>query len=57
MSCPRIWNTEKERPAKLNEKQSDRHLRREVKDKGDILLLLLLLLEEQHENSVAAVGK
>ena len=62
MSCPQIWSTEKERdrkkekvgdrPAKLNEKKSDRQLEREVKDKGDIFLF-----EKQHENFVAAVGK
>ena len=56
------WSTEKERdrkkekvgdrPAKLNEKKSDRQLEREVKDKGDIFLF-----EKQHENFVAAVGK
>ena len=40
------------RPAKLNEKKSDRQLEREIKDKGDSFLL-----EEQHENFVAAVGK
>ena len=62
MSCPRIWNIEREkdrekenvgdRPAKFNEKKSDRQLERERKDKGDIFSL-----EEQHENFVAAVGK
>ena len=39
MSCPQIWNIEKEkdrgkvgdRPAKLNEKKSDRELEREIK--------------------------
>ena len=46
LSCPQIWNTEKEkdrekekvgdRPAKLNEKKGDRHLEREMKIKGDI---------------------
>ena len=52
MSCPQIWNTEKDRekekvgkrPAKLNEKKSDRQLEREIKDKGDSFLL-----EEQRE--------
>ena len=43
MSCPRIWNIEKEkvgdRPAKLNEKKSDRGLEREIKDKGDIFFV------------------
>ena len=60
MSCPQIWNTEKDRekekvgkrPAKLNEKKSDRQLEREIKDKGDSFLL-----EEQRESFVAAVGK
>ena len=60
MSCPQIWSTEKERdrekekvgdrPAKLNEKKSDRQLEREIKDKGDIFLF-----EEQHENFVAEI--
>ena len=59
MSCPQIWNIEQEkdrekekvgdRPAKLNEKKSDRQLERDIKDKGDIFLL-----EEQHGNFVAA---
>ena len=45
MSCPKIWNVEKEkdrekekvgdRPAKLNEKKSNRELQRELKNKGD----------------------
>ena len=62
MSCPQIWNIEREkdrekenvgdRPAKFNEKKSDRQLEREIKDKGDIFSL-----KEQHENFVAAVGK
>ena len=39
-----------DRPAKLNEKKTDRELEREIKNKGDIFLL-----EEQHENFVAAV--
>ena len=62
MSCPQIWNIEREkdrekenvgdRPAKFNEKKSDRQLERERKDKGDIFSL-----EEEHENFVAAVGK
>ena len=62
MSCPQIWNIEREkdrekenvgdRPAKFNEKKSDRQLERQIKDKGDIFSL-----EEQHENFVAAVGK
>ena len=61
MSCPQIWNIEREkdrekenvgdRPAKFNEKKSDRRLEREIKDKGDIFSL------EEHENFVAAVGK
>ena len=38
------------RPAKLDEKKSDRNLKGEIKNKGDIFLL-----EEQHENFVAAV--
>ena len=62
LSCPQIWNIEREkdrekenvgdRPTKFNEKNSDRQLEREIKDKGDIFSL-----EEQHENFVAAVGK
>ena len=40
------------RPAKLNEKNGDRGLEREIKNKVDIFLL-----EEQHENFVAAVTK
>ena len=62
LSCPQIWNIEREkdrekenvgdRPAKCNDKKSDRQLEREIKDKGDIFSL-----EEQHENFVAAVGK
>ena len=60
MSCPQIWNTEKDRekekvgkrPAKLKEKKSDRQLEREIKDKGDSFLL-----EEQRESFVAVVGK
>ena len=60
MSCPQIWNTEKDRekekvgkrPAKLNEKKSDRQLEREIKDKGDSFFL-----EEQRESFVAVVGK
>ena len=44
MSCPKVWNIEKEkdrekekggdRPGKLNEKKSDRELQREMKKKG-----------------------
>ena len=64
MSCPQIWNIEQEkdrekekvcgRPAKLNEKQGDRDLVREIIiiKNGDILWL-----KEQHENFVAAVTK
>ena len=62
LSCPQIWNIEREkdrekekvgsRPAKLNEKKGDRDLEREIKNKEDIFLL-----EEQHENFVAAVTK
>ena len=54
MSCPEIWNVEQEkdrgkvnvggRPAKLNEKKSDR-------------VLKVGLLEEQHETLVTAVRK
>ena len=43
MSCPQIWNTEQEkhrekekvggRPAKINEKEGDRDLEREIKNK------------------------
>ena len=46
MSCPQIWNIEKEkdtekekggdRPTKLNEKKSDREQEREIKSKGNI---------------------
>ena len=46
MSRPKIWNIEKEkdrekekvgdRPENLNEKNSDRELEREIKNKGDI---------------------
>ena len=61
LSCPRIWNIEKEkdrgkekggdRPAKLYEEKSDRELEREKK------LRRHFLLEEKHENFVAAVIK
>ena len=61
LSCPRIWNIEKEkdrgkekggdRPAKLCEEKSDRELEREKK------LRRHFLLEEKHENFVAAVIK
>ena len=40
------------RPAKLNEKEGDRDLEREIKNKGDIFLL-----KEQQEKFVAAVTK
>ena len=46
MSCPQIWNLEKEkdkeqekvgdRLAELNEKKSDRELEHKIKNKGDI---------------------
>ena len=62
MSCPQIWNVEQEkdcekekvggRPAKLKEKNCDRDMEREIKNKGDISLL-----KQQHENFVAAVKK
>ena len=62
MSCSQIWNIEKEkdrenekggdRPAKLNEKKSDRELQREIKKQRRHFLL-----EEQHEKFVAAVRK
>ena len=64
MSCPQIWIIEKEkekdrekgkiggRLAKLIEKEGDRDLEREIKNKGDIFLL-----GEQHENFVAVVRK
>ena len=39
-------------PAKLNEKNGDRDLEREIKHKGDIFLLEE---QHQHENFVAAV--
>ena len=65
MSCPQIWNIkqkkdrEKEnvdgRPAKLNEKKSDRDLEREIKKKQQ--QRRHFLLEELHENFVAAVTK
>ena len=52
--CPQIWNAQKgcerqkekvgDRPAKLNEKKSDRQLEGEIKDKGDIFSL-----EEKHK--------
>ena len=45
MSCPKVWNIEKEkdrekekggdRPSKLNEKKCYRELEREMKNKGD----------------------
>ena len=41
-----------DRPAKLNEKKSDRELEREIKKPRRHFLL-----EEQHENFVAAVRK
>ena len=54
-----IWSkrkTEKEKvggkPAKLNEKNGDRDLEWEIKNKWDIFLL-----EEQHDSFVAAVTK
>ena len=62
LSCPQIWNVRQEkdrekekvggRPAKLNEKQGDRDLEQEIKNKGDIFWL-----KEGHENFVAAVTK
>ena len=62
MSCPQILNIEQEkdtekekvggRPAKLNEKKSDKDLEREIKNKGDNFFL-----EEQHENFVKAERK
>ena len=50
----RQWKSEKvgNRPAKLNEKKSDRQPEQELKCKGDIFLL-----EEQLENFAVAVGK
>ena len=64
MSCPQIWNTEQEkhrekekvggRPAKINEKEGDRDLEREIKNKQKETIFLL---EEQHENFVTAVTK
>ena len=40
LSCPQIWNIEKEkagdRPAKLDEKRSDRELERDTTNKGNI---------------------
>ena len=48
MSCPQIWNIEQEkdrekekvgdRPAKFNEKKSERELQRDIKNKGDIFV-------------------
>ena len=62
MSCPQIWNIEQEkdrekekvggRPAKPNEKNGDRNLEGEIKNKGDVFLL-----EEQYENFIAGVTK
>ena len=63
MSCPQIWNVEKEKEraekekvgdwlAKLNRKKSDIELEREKK-----LQRRHFLLEEQHENFVAVVTK
>ena len=62
LSSPQIWNIEKEkdrekekvgdRPAKLNEKKSDRELEREIK-----IQRRHFLLEEQHENFEAAARK
>ena len=63
LSCPQIWNIEKEkdraekekvgdRQVKLHEKKSDRELQREIRNKEDIFLS-----EEQHENFVAAGRK
>ena len=62
MSCPQIWNIEKEkdrekeevddRPAKLNEKKSNREQEREMKKQRRHFLL-----EEQRENFVAVVRK
>ena len=42
-----------DRPAKLNEKKSNRELEREIKNTGD----QYFLLEEQHENIIAVVRK
>ena len=57
LSCPQIWNIEKEkvgdRQAKLIEKKSDRELEREIKQTKETYFLL----EEQHESFVAAVRK
>ena len=49
LSCPQIWNIEQEkdrekekvggRPVKLNEKNGDRDLEREIKKREDIFLL------------------
>ena len=62
MSCPQIWNIEKEKdrekeevddsPAKLNEKKSNREQEREIKKQRRHFLL-----EEQRENFVAVVRK
>ena len=64
MSCPQIWNIEREKDrekeksgrqaSEAQREKGDRAggLRREIKNKGDIFSL-----EEQHENSVAAVTK
>ena len=57
LSCPQIWNIEKEkvgdRQAKLIEKKSDRELEREIKQTKETFFLL----EEQHESFLAAVRK
>ena len=42
-----------DRPAKLNEKKSDRELEREIKQTKETYFLLV----EQHESFVAAVRK
>ena len=61
MSCPQIQKIEKEkdrekekmgdRPAKVDEKKSDRKLEREKKKRR------IFLLEEKHENFVAVARK
>ena len=62
INCPQIWNIEKrkdrdkekmvDRPAKLNEKKSDRELGREIKNRGNIFGW-----KNNIKNLVAAVRK
>ena len=62
MSCPLIWNIEKDkdrekekvgsRPAKVIQKKGNRDLEREIKNKG-----VIFLLGKQHENFLVVVRK